>query len=239
MNKYFTCGALVVAALFVPVAGTAQSVKKHQKKTPYFFDRCSLNYSSVLQSPPSDGSEIGRNDHETVVRLQEERTEAEIDAAQRDDQEEDIFVFRDVVGEQFTAENLPLTRQFSAHLENDSEVVDPPLKHLFNRPRPYAADKELHPVCELSDEPSYPSGHAMLGYLFGYVLAQMVPEERDVILERADLYAHHRLICGVHYPQDLEASRIASAVLFGLISTNPEYRREFQAAHHEIEQKLK
>jgi acid phosphatase (class A) len=239
MNKYFICGALVVAALCAPVAGTAQSVKKQQKKTPYFFDPYSLNYGSVLQSPPSDGSEIGRNDHETVVRLQKERTEAEIDAAQRDDQEEDIFIFRDVVGEQFTAENLPLTRQFSAQLKNDSEVVDPPLKHLFNRPRPYAVDKKLHPVCKLSTEPSYPSGHAMLGYLFGYVLAQMVPEKRDAILARADLYAHHRLICGVHYPQDLEASRIASAVLFGLISTNPEYRKELEAARHEIEQKLK
>jgi acid phosphatase (class A) len=217
----------------------AQSVGGQTEKRPYFFDPRSLDFSSVLQSPPTYDSKVGHQDYKTVVRLEKERTKAEIEAAQRDDREEDMFIFRDVVGDAFTPENLPLIKQLSAHLKNDSEIVDPPLKHLFNRPRPYTADRELHPVCKLSAEPSYPSGHAMLGYLFGYVLAQLIPEKRDVILKRADLYAQHRLICGVHYPQDLEASRIASAVLFGLISTNPEYQKELEGARHEIQQKLK
>jgi len=35
----------------------------------------------------------------------------------------------------------------------------------------------------------------------------MVPEKRTEILERADVYAHNRLVCGVHTASDLEASR--------------------------------
>ena len=95
--------------------------------------------------------------HETVLKIQKKRTPAEIEAAQKDDQEEDIFIFRDVVGESFIPGNFPLTKALSSHLKNDSEVVDSPLKHLFNRPRPYVADLRVHPVCKLSSEPSYPA----------------------------------------------------------------------------------
>jgi acid phosphatase (class A) len=39
------------------------------------------------------------------------------------------------------------------------------------------------------------------------VLIMMVPENRDAILTRADDYAHSRVVCGVHYPTDVEASK--------------------------------
>jgi acid phosphatase (class A) len=73
---------------------------------------------------------------------------------------------------------------------------------------------------------SYPSGHAMLSYLFGFTLAQIVPEKHGEIEWHAEEHAHNRLICGVHYRSDLEASRFASATLFGFILASPRYQRE-------------
>ncbi|WP_446744201.1 acid phosphatase [Silvibacterium acidisoli] len=238
MIKTTSIAAIAGLQLFLCGIMLAQSVTPSTKKIPIFFSPDTLNFNEILSAPPDPNSDAGRRDRDELLRIERTRTQSEIQAAQQDDQEEDIFIFRDVVGPSFTPEKFPLMKAFSAHLKNDSEVVDPPLKHLFNRPRPYQADLTQHPVCQLSKEPSYPSGHSMLGYLFGYVLAQMIPEKRDAILKRADLYAYHRLVCGVHYPQDLEASRIASSVLFGLISTNPAYRKEFDSAQQELRQQL-
>ncbi|WP_172838236.1 acid phosphatase [Terriglobus roseus] len=168
-----------------------------------------------------------------ILKFQDARTEQDVLRAKQDDTEEDMFIFVDVMGPNFTSARLPAMAQLSRRLKNDSEIVDPPLKHHFARPRPYVRSDRVHPVCALSKEPSYPSGHAMLGYLFAYVLAQIDPEKHDAILRRADEYAHNRLVCGVHYQSDVEASRIASAILFGAMLNDPSYQHDVQAARQE------
>jgi acid phosphatase (class A) len=60
----------------------------------------------------------------------------------------------------------------------------------------------------------------MLGYLFAFTLAQIIPKKQDEIQRRGEDYAQNRLICGVHYRSDLEASRLASATLFGYMLAN-------------------
>jgi acid phosphatase (class A) len=93
-------------------------------------------------------------------------------------------------------------------VKNEQSVVGNQLKRYYQRPRPYQTDTTLHPVCGLKTEhDSYPSGHGMTGYLEAFTLAEIVPEKRTEILTRADDYARSRLVCGVHYPSDTEASR--------------------------------
>jgi len=82
----------------------------------------------------------------------------------------------------------------------------------FKRRRPYEVKRE-HDVdfvvdkSDTTESPSYPSGHAMMGYGVAEFYKDKYPlmsEEWDNV---ADIIAHSRLQMGVHYPSDVEASK--------------------------------
>ena len=145
-----------------------------------------------------------------------------------------MFLYSTILGSRFAAANLPLTAALSQHLRQESSVVNPALKIAFNRPRPFVADSTVTPVCERTSSNSYPSGHSMVGYLEGFALAQMLPEDADVILKRADTYAQNRVLCGVHYPSDVEASHVIASALFAAISTSEVFQQELATAKGEL-----
>jgi acid phosphatase (class A) len=125
------------------------------------------------------------------------------------------------------------------HVKNEQSVVGNQLKRYYQRPRPYQADTTLHPACALKTEhDSYPSGHGMTGYLEAFTLAEIAPKKRAEILARADNYAHNRLVCGVHYPSDIEASRRVAYAVFGYMLATPRFQRDLAAAREEMRAKL-
>jgi acid phosphatase (class A) len=75
-------------------------------------------------------------------------------------------------------------------------------------------------------------------YLLAFTLVQMVPENQEQILQRADDFAHNRLVCGVHYASDVEASRNIAYVMFGYMLANPRFQKELAAARVETRQHL-
>jgi acid phosphatase (class A) len=97
----------------------------------------------------------------------------------------------------------------------------------------------MHPVCALKTEhDSYPSGHGLTGYLEVFTLANIVPERRTEILARADDYARNRLVCGVRYASDVEASRGVAYVVFGYMLATPRFQRDLAAAREEMRAKV-
>jgi acid phosphatase (class A) len=66
----------------------------------------------------------------------------------------------------------------------------------------------------------------------------MVPEQREAILVRAGDYGHNRLICGVHHPSDVEASRALAYAVHAVMAQNPSYRTELAAAKVELRKAL-
>jgi acid phosphatase (class A) len=202
-------------------------------------DLTHLNLNLLLPEPPKADSPTTRNELKELHRIEKERTPAQVSAATADDLEQDIFVFRTIFGSSFTPDNLPVLAKLSAAIHAEEGVASGPLKTGFARPRPYQADTTLHPVCKVTTEPnSYPSGHTLSGYMLAFTLIEIAPEKKEAILERADDYAHNRLVCGVHYPSDLEASRQIAAALFGSMSMNPAFRNEVAAARTELRTRL-
>ena len=172
-------------------------------------------------------------------RIEARRTEAEVARAKFDDENENIFLFRDVLGDKFTKENLPVTAAFAARVRGDEGVNTDVAKAGFHRVRPYNFDKTLHPVCKTkAKDDSYPSGHATSGYLLALTLIDMVPEKRDAILARAEDYGHNRLVCGVHYPTDVPASKLLAYTIHAIMEVSPEYQKELAAAKAELRQAL-
>jgi acid phosphatase (class A) len=195
----------------------------------------SVNLLILLAPPP------GPSDPRTIAELDELRqmratgSEARV-ALAKADVEESVFRLMTVFYRPLTPAQLPLATAFFQKLTADGAVAVSRAKAGFGRPRPYALDKNLDPVCPLDSvaNRSYPSGHTSVGYLMGVVLAAMVPEKKEVIFARTQEYAESRLYCGVHYRTDIEAGRIAGTVLAAVAMNNAEFQREFAAARAEL-----
>lgn len=215
-----------------------ESKKTKPVKVPNYLDPTLLDLALILPPPPSQDSPTTQAELAEIHRIEKTRTPEQVAAAQFDDHSEDIFLFAKVMGEAFQPATFPATAVLSARLRNDVGVVDPPLKELFGRPRPYNFDQTLHPVCDTNKSGSYPSGHAFNGYLYAFTLIQLIPERRAEVLARADEYAHNRVVCGAHYPSDLEASRRMAYVTIGAMLINPRFQHDLAAARHELRQKL-
>ena len=211
-----------------------KSIQASSSHTAYFIDPLVINLLPILPPPPAQDSDITKAELVELHRIEKLRNPQQIAAAQADDKEQDIFIFKNVLGANFTAANLPLTVALSAHIHNDEGIASKPLKTSFARSRPFQADATLHPVCELSKEPnSYPSGHTLSGYLLAFTLVQLVPEKQEQILQRADDYAHNRLVCGVHYPSDVDTSRKMAYAMFGYMLASPRFQQQLAAAREE------
>ena len=235
--------ALVFVAMSIAPVAQSQASNPGPKsapaaKTPWFLDPAKLPLASLLASPPAPDSTPGRSDLAEVHRVENNRTPAEVKAAQYDDTHEDIFIFATIFGGDFNAAKLPVTAMLSAHLRNDAGIIDNPLKQTFGRLRPYNLDPTLHPICETNKENSYPSGHSLNGYLYAFALAEIVPEQHDAILRRADEYAYHRVVCGSHYVSDTQASRQIASFVFGNLLANPRFQQELDAATRETRRQL-
>ena len=63
------------------------------------------------------------------------------------------------------------------------------------------------PVMDLTDSPSYPSGHTTYGYTGAVLLAVLVPERYAQMIVRGAEYGNDRVIMGSHYVMDVLGGR--------------------------------
>jgi acid phosphatase (class A) len=244
-RRNFISPYLLLCLLFSAQAPQAQEIAKVKTafesilpdKKPYYLDFTQFDPHLFVVNPPDTATT--QAELAELHRIQDARTPEQVEHARHDEEQENIFLFQTLLGASFTAKNFPITAELSGHLKNEQSVVGTRLKTFFNRPRPYQADPTLHPVCVTKTaHDSYPSGHALTGYLEALALAEMLPDKHDAILARADDYAHNRLICGVHYSSDLEASRRIAYAIYGYILSTPQFQRDLSSAHAELVQKM-
>jgi acid phosphatase (class A) len=193
----------------------------------------------ILPSPPAADSAAGKAELVVLHQLQLGRTPEQVAQARADEKDASMFLFHTVLGDKFNAAQLPLTAALSRKIADEQSANTVPAKTAFHRRRPYNLDKTLQAVCTTgTGDDSYPSGHATAAYLQALVLVEMVPEQRDAILARAAGFAHNRLVCGVHYPSDLEAGQVLAYAVHALLDGNPQFRRDLRAARAELRMAL-
>jgi len=93
------------------------------------------------------------------------------------------------------------------------------LKYKYNRPRPYQIAAfygiDLNGTeLDSMKTPSYPSGHAVQGYLVADILSQQDPENEVIYQAVGEDIAHSRIIGKAHYPSDKEYGRVIATELF-------------------------
>ena len=230
------CRSLPRAILCLAVLAGCLAASGQDKKRPAsFVDPSILSLPSVIPPPPAQNSSVVKQELALLHQIETARTAAQVTAAQADDADQTIFAFRTLLGPMFAPDQLPLTAALSGQVHAEEPLASDTLKEMYARPRPYQADKTLHPVCKTTQVPnSYPSGHTLSNFMLALTLAEMLPEKRQQILDRADDYAHNRLVCGVHYPSDVEASHRIAYLLFGALMSNTRFTTDLAAARTEL-----
>ncbi len=220
--------ALFCACTLVTYAEAAEYIAKD-----------SVDLFVLLAPPPGPNDPRTTTDLNELRRIQATRSPERVVVAQADDKET-VFRFLVVFDRPLTSEQLPKTAAFFRKLTSEGSAPISAAKVAFGRPRPYAVAKDLERVCppDTFANRSYPSGHTSVGYLMGVVLAAMVPEKKEAIFARAQEYGESRMVCGVHYPTDVEAGRIAGTVLAAAAMKTPEFQRDFAAARTELRSAL-
>jgi hypothetical protein len=80
------------------------------------------------------------------------------------------------------------------------------------------------PVMNLTDSPSFPSGHTTYGYMGSILLAVLVPERYPEMIARASEYGNDRILMGAHYAMDVLGGRTLSTYdLAHLLANDPAY----------------
>jgi hypothetical protein len=80
------------------------------------------------------------------------------------------------------------------------------------------------PIMNLTNSPSFPSGHTTYGYMGSLVLAVLVPDRYQEMVARAAEYGNDRIILGAHYAMDVLAGRTLAAYdLAHLLANDPAY----------------
>jgi acid phosphatase (class A) len=231
--------------LLVPVVALAlNGCASHQARiidaaSPYF-DAKTLDLGRVLPQPPTNDSEITRDEIALILKIQNERTPAQKERAQAD-AAVNIYRFADALGnpEGFNPKQLPKTESLFRKVTYEEGAVIQAGKRSFKRPRPFVLDSRIEPVVGRPPNDSYPSGHTMWARAVGLLLADMLPEFRNEILARSDEYAFNRVVAGVHYPSDVEGGKLAGTALAAFLFAAPAFQQDYAEAKAELRAALK
>jgi acid phosphatase (class A) len=111
-------------------------------------------------------------------------------------------------------------------------------KDKYKRLRPFLVNKE--PSCtpaeeaELGQQGSYPSGHSAAGWTWALVLAEVDPDHENEILARGRAFGQSRVVCNVHWQNDVNEGRIMGAATVARLHADPAFRADLDAAKKEL-----
>ncbi len=192
-------------------------------KGGHFVKADRFDIATLLPAPPAPGSLAAETDLEAVLAAQTWRTPEQVAWAKLIEHD-NAFNHASVLGAWFTRENLPRTAEFLRDVTDDVNAVGALTKILHARPRPPLVDARVTPVVGLPASGSYPSGHATRAYVWALALAEIFPEQREALLERAHRASWGRVIGGVHFPSDTISGRILAEAVMAELKKSAAFR---------------
>jgi len=141
--------------------------------------------------------------------------------------------------------NAPITEKDTPRLYTllrrtlgDAGVSTSGAKNRYKRARPFLVNHE--PTCTPSEEAeigkqgSYPSGHSAAGWVWALALAELAPEQADAILARGRAFGQSRVVCNVHWQNDVLEGRTMGAATVARLHADPVFRADLEAARKEL-----
>ena len=200
-----------------------------------------VDFHTFLGPPPAADSQWDRADQGLVEALQavdDRRWQmAEIDAKELYSRFSEAFG-RPIDKKSSSALVTLLDRSIA-----DAEATAAGAKDYYHRPRPYQR-LQLQRVCEKPAPPkpedhptqgvSYPSGHSTRGWTVAMILARVVPDRSEAVMKRAEEYMESRLVCGAHFPSDVEAGHDVAIAVVSRLDASPEFQADLAKARKEV-----
>ena len=212
---------LVVCLLLMGTAG------KDLFLTPEQFD-----FDALIGKPPADDSPQHVAEADQMLAIQDHRTAQEVKRCKAEEKV-DPFIFAEVLGDWFKPKNLPQTTQLLTEITTESTEIAKAAKDKYGRIRPPVADKRIHPCVSLEKTPSFPSGHATRGVVWGTLLSEIFPDKREALMARGKLIGQDRVIGGMHYPSDVVAGQKLGAAIAKKLMENEQFKAQFEKVKEE------
>ncbi len=189
--------------------------------------------------PPPPGSPLDQLDLARVRAAQADSTPAQRDEAFEDAEAyvgpQVITRFASATGVPLSSKNAPILTYILTRVIEDTAAIGRKEKAANGRNRPYVGHPEIS-ACDvkfIKSGESYPSGHAMNGYVVAGILAEVFPDRATPIVARGLRYGTNRVVCGVHHPIDVEQGQLLGVAYLEALKTNPEFKTDTECARHE------
>jgi acid phosphatase (class A) len=239
--KTFAISALCAAALAWAPLAFAQT-----QASPYLSPAETPDLKAWLPLTPTPGSLEDRFDIDTYQASRALIGTPLGDMASDDDIYLPEFVaprFADALGFTPALETTPKLLALMKRTERDVELMADPIKQdpPKGRARPFVAFPG-QPICPLKPADiqfrlpatgSFPSIHSAFGTLFALIFAELEPSREDALLARGFAFGQSRVVCGFHYPSEVNAGRLMGTVMFARLMQNPQFRADLALAKAE------
>ena len=166
-----------------------------------------INPFDIVKRPSKNSSPETKKELDHIANLANNRTIEEVKLVYNVD-ENPMFLYEPII------EKLKLDfpyHKFNTIYENIVSPLIDHLKNYYNRARPFQL-AELYNIkidriiTKTHHTPSYPSGHTMYAALISEILSSIYPEKKTTFEDLIQKTALARVLQGVHYPSDNEAS---------------------------------
>ena len=201
---------------------------------------------ALLPPPPEAGSEAQASDDAARRAAIAIRKSARWKLAARDadyTSPKAVDAFACTIGITISPTATPHLNMLLKRTLVDAGLATYKAKIKYNRRRPFVAAND-NTTCYPQDEEklrkdgSYPSGHSAYGWAWALILAEMVPDKADAIIQRGFQFGQNRIICGVHWQSDVNAGRVVAAAVVAQLHTNADFKAQFGAAQKEVQAAL-
>ncbi|WP_395167059.1 acid phosphatase [Francisella salimarina] len=142
--------------------------------------------------------------------------------------------FEKAFGHQISKKETPAIWKILNQLEIAEGEFTKPAKLFYHRTRPFAYFHEKACVKTDNIHRSYPSGHTTIGWAIALTLSEINPSRTNQIMKRGYEFGQNRIVCGVHYPSDVNAGYLVGSIMFSQLQTSPEFQQEIKLAKKEI-----
>ena len=139
-----------------------------------------------------------------------------------------------VLGENVKRDNHPKLFRLLDNAGSDCHYIVESAKEYWDTKRPFAEDKKnVKRLVDGLQNGSYPSGHTACSKVWAKVLVKLFPKAQQSLIRRADEVAYHRVIVGMHYPEDLKGGNQLAEKILEEFDKSPDFAADFNAARAE------
>lgn len=160
-----------------------------------------------------------------------------------------VLTFPEAAATFSCAANIAITEQATPYLYQlmrrtlmDAGISVSAAKDHYQRARPFMVNNQ--PTCAPETEASlrhngaYPSGHTAIGWAWGLILAEVLPQRAEPLLARGRAFGASRMVCNVHWASDVETGRFMGAATVARLHADPTFQADLAAAKQEVAAQL-